>query len=89
MAKSKARKKVKRRSKGGGRSVSKRQGKKATSKSGSMMNMRSGFKGIAGSVMGKQSTDKKTNRVVNVFWWVVTIVLGIAAAVIFYQRFGK
>jgi hypothetical protein len=54
-----------------------------------MMGMRSGFKGIAGSLMGKESTDKKTGRFVNIFWWVITIGMGIAAAVFFYQRYGK
>ncbi len=54
-----------------------------------MMNMRSGFKGIAGSLVGNESKDKKTSRFVSIFWWVVTIGLGIAAAVIFYQKFGK
>lgn len=90
MAKSKRRKKVKRRSGGEDRNSPKVTGsKRPKSKGGSMMNMRSGFKGIAGSLVGKESSNKKTSRFVNVFWWVITIALGIAAAVIFYQKFGK
>jgi hypothetical protein len=90
MAKSKQRKKVTRRSKGGDRSSAKVKGsapKKA--KGGSMMSMRTGFKGLAGSLVGQESRDKKTSRMVSIFWWVVTIGLGVAAAVIFYQRFVK
>jgi len=90
MAKSKRRKKVKRRSKGDNRSSPKVTGtKRAKSKGGSMMSMRSGFKGIAGSLVGKESKDKSTSRFVSIFWWVITIGLAIAAAVILYQRFGK
>ena len=90
MAKSKRRKKVKRRSDGQGRSSPKVSGSKQTkSKGGSMMNMRSELKGIAGSLVGQESSNKKTSRFVNVFWWVITIAVGIAAAVIFYQKFGK
>ena len=90
MAKSKRRQKVQRRSSSGGRSAPKVKGsKKSRSKGGSMMNMRSGFKGIAGSLVGKESNDKKTSRMVNLFWWVITIGVGIAAAVIFYMKFGK
>lgn len=90
MAKSKRRKKVTRRSKGEGRSSPKVTGtKRKKAQGGSMMSMRSGFKGIAGSLMGKESKDKGTSRFVSIFWWVITIALGITAAVIFYQRFGK
>ncbi len=53
-----------------------------------MMSMRSGIKGVAGSLVGQESSDKKTSRFVNIFWWVITVGLGIAAAVFFYQRFG-
>lgn len=90
MAKSKRRKKVKRRSKGEDRNSPKVTGtKRSKSKGGSMMSMRSGFKGLAGSMVGKESKDKKSSRFVSIFWWVVTIGLAIAAAVIFYRRFGK
>lgn len=89
MAKSKRRKKVKRRSKGEGRNSPKVAGmERKKSKGGSMMSMRSGIKGLAGSLVGKESSSKKTSRFVSIFWWVVTVALGIAAAVIFYRRFG-
>ncbi len=90
MAKSKRRKKVSRRTKGQDHNSPKVAGtKRSKAGGGSMMSMRSGFKGIAGSLVGKESSDKKTSRFVNVFWWGITIALGVAAAVFFYQRFGK
>ncbi len=90
MAKSKRRKKVKRRSASAGRSAPKVKGsRRSRPKGGSMMSMRSGFKGIAGSLVGKETRDSKTSRFVNIFWWVVTIAIGIVAAVVFYQKFVK
>ena len=86
MAKSKPRHKVTRRAKGEPQAKT---SSKTKPKGGSMMSMRSGFKGIAGSIAMKESKDQGTKRVVNIFWWVVTIVLGIVAAVILYNRFGK
>jgi len=89
MAKSKRRKKVARRSKGQDRNSPKVSGtKRSQSPAGSMMSMRSGIKGLAGSLVGQESADKKTSRFVSIFWWGITVVLGVAAAVFFYQRFG-
>lgn len=91
MAKPKKRKKVKRRSKGGSKSggSSEGGGSSQRGKGGAMMGMRSGFKDIAGSVVGKQASSKRSKRAVDIFWWVITIALGIAAAVLLYNRFGR
>jgi len=90
MAKTKRRKKVKRRDSGQDRNSPRVKGsERKKAKGGSMMSMRSGFKGIAGSLVGKESTNKSTSRFVSIFWWVITLALAIAAAVIFYQKFGK
>lgn len=78
MAKSKKRDKVRRRSA--------EPGKKAGG-SGAMMSMRSGFKGVAGSLVGQKSTSRKTRRVVDIFWWVVTVVVGALAIYLLYNRF--
>ena len=89
MAKSKRKKKVKRRDKGGARgAVAPKSGSRSGSKGGSMMSMRSGFKSVAGTLVGKESKTKKGQTMTNIFWWVVTIVLGVAAAVILYRRYG-
>ncbi|MFH2007819.1 MAG: hypothetical protein ABI333_14650, partial [bacterium] len=58
------------------------------SKRGSMMSMRSGFKNVAASIDGKGAQTKKGQTMANIFWWVVTVVLGVAAAVILYRRYG-
>jgi len=89
MAKPKKRKKVQRRSKGGSKSSgASDEGSSQRGKGGAMMGMRSGFKDIAGSVVGKQASSKRSKRAVDIFWWVITIALGIAAAVLLYNRFG-
>lgn len=54
-----------------------------------MMGMRSGFKGLAGSMVGKQSHSKSTRRFVDIFWWVVTIVVGAIAVAVIYNRYVK
>lgn len=77
MAKSKKREKVKRRS---GEPAKKSGG-------GAMMGMRSGFKGVAGSLVGQKASSKKTRRMVDIFWWVVTVVIGALAVYMLYNRF--
>lgn len=79
MSKSKKREKVKRRGESGK--------KTSGGGGGAMMGMRSGIKGVAGSITGQKSVSKKTRRVVDIFWWIVTIAVGSIAAYLLYNRF--
>ncbi|MDY0003760.1 MAG: hypothetical protein RBU30_20855 [Polyangia bacterium] len=62
-------------------------GKKSGGGSGAMMSMRSGFKGVAGSIVGQQAKTKRGRRMVDIFWWVVTAAVGALAIYMLYNRF--
>lgn len=54
------------------------------------MNMRAGFKGIASSVTGaKGTTSKGTQRVVDIFWYLVYAAVAILFAMMLYKRFTR
>jgi hypothetical protein len=51
--------------------------------------MRAGFKGIANSMVGKDVKSKATKRLVDIFWWIVTVAVGLVAIAVFYKRCSR